>query len=375
MKGGIMVQGVGQDVEIANVSMRYPGAESNSVTDVNVHVQAGEFFSFLGPSGCGKTTLLRLVTGFLEPTEGVVKIGGKDMRGIGPNKRPTAMIFQNLALFPLMSVADNIAFGLEVRGVSRVERMKKATELLELVDLPGVEGKKVSDLSGGQMQRVAIARGLAVEPAVLLLDEPLSALDLKLRQHMRTELRTIQRRTGVTFIYITHDQGEALTMSDRVGVMSASGIMEQIDTGDVLYNEPRTSFVADFVGDNNAFAGTVIEVSNGYAVVESMCGKIKGRNPNGLSSEQQAIAFVRPEAISVPGDSETAENILKCTVENLSFEGAYITVFLKAGDDQALVMRQNNDGSTPLLKIGVEIKVCFTADNTLLLSYGDISDA
>ena len=370
-----MVQGVGQDVEIANVSMRYPGAERFSVTDVNVHVKAGEFFSFLGPSGCGKTTILRLVTGFLEPTEGVVRIGGKDMHGIGPNKRPTAMIFQNLALFPLMSVADNIAFGLEVRGISRAERMKKATELLELVDLPGVEDKKVNDLSGGQMQRVAIARGLAVEPAVLLLDEPLSALDLKLRQHMRAELRKIQKRTGVTFIYITHDQGEALTMSDRVGVMSASGIMEQIDTGDVLYNEPRTSFVADFVGDNNAFAGTVIEVSNGYAVVESMCGKIKGRNPQGLSSGEQVIAFVRPEAITVVGEPAAAENIMKCTVENLSFEGAYITVFLKAGDDQALVMRQNNDGSMPLLQIDTEIHVCFTADNTLLLTYGEVSDA
>ena len=370
-----MVQGVGQDVEIANVSMRYPGAERFSVTDVNVHVKAGEFFSFLGPSGCGKTTLLRLVTGFLEPTEGVVRIGGKDMHGIGPNKRPTVMIFQNLALFPLMSVADNIAFGLEVRGVSHVERMKKTTELLELVDLPGVEDNKVSDLSGGQMQRVAIARGLAVEPAVLLLDEPLSALDLKLRQHMRTELRTIQKRTGVTFIYITHDQGEALTMSDRIGVMSASGIMEQVAAADELYNAPKTAFVADFVGDNNAFAATVSEVINGYAVIETTCGSLKSRNPQGLGTDQRAIAFVRPEAVRMPGDPETAENILKCTVEDLSFEGPYITIFLKAGEDQALVMRQNNDGSTPLLKIGDEIQVCFTADNTFLLSYGDISDA
>jgi spermidine/putrescine transport system ATP-binding protein len=370
-----MAQGVGKDIEIISVSMRYPGAENFSVTDIDVHIEAGEFFSFLGPSGCGKTTLLRLVTGFLEPTKGEVRIGGKNMRGIGPNKRPTAMIFQNLALFPLMSVSDNIGFGLEVRGVSRAERRRKATELLELVDLPGVEDKRVSDLSGGQMQRVAIARGLAVQPAVLLLDEPLSALDLKLRQHMRTELRKIQKLSGVTFIYITHDQGEALTMSDRIGVMSAEGNLEQVDTADVLYNEPQTAFVADFVGDNNAFAATVSEVVNGYAVVETSCGPLKGNNCQGLSIGQQAIAFVRPEAISMHSDLTSAENMVECTVENLSFEGPFVTVFLKACKDQAFVMRQNNDGSTPLLQIGEKIEVCFGADNTRLLSYGEISDA
>jgi spermidine/putrescine transport system ATP-binding protein len=370
-----MAQGVGQDIEIINVSMRYPGAEKFSVTDVNVHIKSGEFFSFLGPSGCGKTTLLRLVTGFLEPTKGEVRIGGKNMRSIGPNKRPTAMIFQNLALFPLMSVADNIGFGLEVRGVSRAERRKKATELLQLVDLPGVEDKRVSDLSGGQMQRVAIARGLAVEPSVLLLDEPLSALDLKLRQHMRTELRKIQRLSGVTFIYITHDQGEALTMSDRIGVMSAHGVIEQVDMADVLYNEPGTAFVADFVGDNNAVAATVNEATNGYTVVETSCGFLKGINPQGLEPGEQAIAFVRPEAISLRGASASAENIVKCTVENLSFEGPFVTVFLKAGEDQAFVMRQNNDGTTPLLQRGTEIEVCFGVNNTRLLSCKEISNA
>jgi spermidine/putrescine transport system ATP-binding protein len=370
-----MAQDVGQGIEIINVSMRYPGAEQFAVTDVNVNIKPGEFFSFLGPSGCGKTTILRLITGFIDPTEGEVRIGGENMRGIGPNKRPTAMIFQNLALFPLMSVADNIGFGLEVRGVPRPERRKKATELLELVDLPGVEKKKVSDLSGGQMQRVAIARGLAVEPAVLLLDEPLSALDLKLRQHMRAELRKIQRRTGVTFVYITHDQGEALTMSDRIGVMSAEGNLEQVDTADVLYNEPQTAFVADFVGDNNAFDATVSEVINEYAVVETSCGPLKGNNWQGLSIGQRVIAFVRPEAISILSDPTSAENMVACNVENLSFEGPFVTVFLKAGEDQTFVMRQKNDGSTPLLQIGAKIEVCFGADNTRLLSLREVSDA
>ena len=369
-----MAQGLGQGVEINDVSMRYEGSPRNAVTDVNVHIKAGEFFSFLGPSGCGKTTLLRLVSGFLEPTKGEVRIGGKNMRGIGPNKRPTAMIFQNLALFPLMSVSDNIGFGLEVRGVPRAERRKKATELLELVDLPGVEKKKVSDLSGGQMQRVAIARGLAVQPSVLCLDEPLSALDLKLRQHMRAELRKIQKRTGVTFVYITHDQGEALTMSDRIGVMSAGGILEQIDSADILYNEPQTAFVADFVGDNNAFPGTVREDVNGYAVVETSFGSLRGINPQQLSAGQSAVAFIRPEAISVVEGSSSQDNIVNCTVENLSFEGPFATVFLKVGKHHSFAMRQNNDGSTPFLQTGSEIKVSFGADNTRLLASGEASD-
>ena len=369
-----MAQGLGRDVEIDNVSMRYEGSRKFAVKDVDVHIRAGEFFSFLGPSGCGKTTLLRLVSGFLEPTQGEVRIGGKNMRGIGPNKRPTAMIFQNLALFPLMSVAENIGFGLEVRGVPRVQRMKKASELLELVDLPGVEKKKVSDLSGGQMQRVAIARGLAVEPSVLCLDEPLSALDLKLRQHMREELRKIQRRTGVTFVYITHDQGEALTMSDRIGVMSAGGILEQIDSADILYNEPKTSFVADFVGDNNAFSGTIAGETDGYTVLETASGPLKGVNPHKLRPGQAAIAFVRPEAISLVKASSSLENGVKCVVEELSFEGPFATVSLKADGDHGFAMRQNNDGMTPFLEAGSRIEVSFSADSTRLLAFGEVAN-
>jgi spermidine/putrescine transport system ATP-binding protein len=370
-----MAQIVGQGIDVINVSMRYPGTDEFAVSDVNVNIKPGEFFSFLGPSGCGKTTILRLITGFIDPTQGEVRIGNENMRGIGPNKRPTAMIFQNLALFPLMSVADNIGFGLEVRGVPRPERRKKAEELLELVDLPGVADKKVSDLSGGQMQRVAIARGLAVEPAVLLLDEPLSALDLKLRQHMRTELRKIQRRTGVTFVYITHDQGEALTMSDRIGVMSANGILEQVDTADVLYNEPETAFVADFVGDNNAFPCTIGEVANGYAVVETSFGSLRGVNSQQLVSGQLAIAFIRPEAISIIDGESSSENSIECSVENLSFEGPFATIFLKTDQNEAFILRQNNDGTTPFLEVDAKVEVGFDADNTRLLTFEEVADA
>src|SRR5882724_834161 len=287
---------MGENIELDHITMRF--GDFTAVRNVDLTISSGEFFSFLGPSGCGKTTILRLVSGFMEPTEGAVRIGGQAMRGIGPNKRPTALIFQNLALFPLMSVAENIAFGLEVRGTPREARRKRAMELLELIALPDSADKKISELSGGQKQRVAIARALAVEPKVMLLDEPLSALDLKLRQHMRAELRSIQRRTGVTFVYITHDQGEALTMSDRVAVMS-QGIIQQVGTSAEIYDNPATTFVASFVGENNPFFGRINAVGDGFARVDTPFGALRGRNRDNLPVGAQAVLFVRPERLSL----------------------------------------------------------------------------
>ena len=225
----------GMDVALVSISMKF--GDFTAVQPSDLTINAGEFFSILGPSGCGKTTILRIVSGFLRPSTGKVMIGGEDMTNLGPNKRPTALIFQNLALFPLMKVWENVAFGLEARRVPKAERRKRAEELLELVALTGQGDKRPTELSGGQRQRVAVARALAVEPSVLLLDEPLSSLDLKLRQHMRAELRSIQRKTGVTFVYITHDQGEALTMSDRIAVMN-QGRFEQVARTEDLYDNP-----------------------------------------------------------------------------------------------------------------------------------------
>ena len=224
----------GQAITLDGVEVTYPNGFT-AVHQTDLKVEAGEFFSILGPSGCGKTTILRAVSGFVEPSRGRILIGDEDQARKGPNIRPTALIFQNLALFPLMSVWENVAFGLEARGVSKRQRKARAEELLDLVALGDQADKKPTELSGGQRQRVAIARALAVDPAVLLLDEPLSALDLKLRQHMCAELRSIQRKTGVTFIYITHDQGEALTMSDRIAVMNA-GRIEQVGKPDEVYS-------------------------------------------------------------------------------------------------------------------------------------------
>ncbi len=362
---------MGQDVEIADVSMRF--GDFYAARNINVHIEAGEFFSFLGPSGCGKTTLLRLVSGFMDPTEGQIKIGGKDMRGIGSNNRPTAMIFQNLALFPLMTVAENIGFGLEVRNVPKVQRIKKADELIELVDLHGTGSRMVSELSGGQMQRVAIARALAVNPAVLLLDEPLSALDLKLRHHMRAELRNIQRRTGVTFIYITHDQTEALTMSDRVGVMSV-GKLEQVALPDVIYNNPETAFVASFVGETNKLQGTISSIEGEYAVLNTASGSFTCKNPQQLNQGEDASIFIRPETIFLIKESN-AYNSLACSIQNLSFEGAYAVVTLKTEQGQLLTMRLNNDGAAPRIKEGENVKVTFKRENAFLLKNGDSENA
>jgi len=362
---------MGQDVEISGVSMQF--GEFFAVRDINVHIQAGEFFSFLGPSGCGKTTLLRMVSGFMDPSEGQIKIGGKDMRGIGSNNRPTAMIFQNLALFPLMTVEENIGFGLEVRHMPKAKRQKKVEELIDLVDLDGTGDRMVSELSGGQMQRVAIARALAVNPAVLLLDEPLSALDLRLRNHMRAELRNIQRRTGVTFIYITHDQTEALTMSDRVGVMSI-GKLEQVATPDIIYNTPQSSFVASFVGESNIIQGDIISIDGDYAALKTACGSFLCKNPQHMETGETATIFIRPETIFIAKEPHT-DNRLTCRTKTISFEGAYAVVTLTTEQGQIFTMRLNNDGTAPKLQEGENINVQFSRENAFLLKNGGTSIA
>ncbi len=330
-------------VELDHVTVRF--GQFTAVDDATLDIKGGEFFSFLGPSGCGKTTILRTVSGFLDPSQGKVRIGGQDMGGIGPNKRPTALIFQNLALFPLMTVSENITYGLRVRGMSKPERMKKADELLELIALKGQGQKLVSELSGGQKQRVAIARALAVQPKVLLLDEPLSALDLKLRQHMRNELRAIQQQVGITFIYITHDQGEALTMSDRIAVMS-DGVIEQVSDGKSVYDHPDTPFVASFVGENNPFAGRVTQADAKYAVVETAHGALRGLNAKGLKAGDKAILFVRPESFRL-GSGETDATI---TAETLSsaFEGNATHVFLKGASKKEITVTVGRHGGNKI---------------------------
>jgi len=356
------------DIELDRVTIRF--GDFTAVREATLKINNGEFFSFLGPSGCGKTTILRTVSGFLDPSEGSVKIGGRDMSGIGPNKRPTALIFQNLALFPLMTVTDNITYGLRVRGVSRAARQKRAEELLALIALPGQGGKLINELSGGQKQRVAIARALAVEPEVLLLDEPLSALDLKLRQHMRNELRSIQKRVGITFIYITHDQGEALTMSDRIAVMN-EGVIEQIGDGKAVYDDPATAFVASFVGENNPFAGRVTAADGEFAVVETPLGRLRGRNRHGLKAGAEAILFVRPEALTL--GQGAAEATIESKVLNVAFEGNMTHVFLKGPGRKDIVLTVGRGATVRIPEPGETARVGFAPEKATMLPAGKLA--
>ena len=362
------------DVKFDNIWVKF--GSFVAARDVNIHIQEGEFYTILGPSGCGKTTLLRCVSGFLNPSEGNIFIGGNNMAGIGPNRRPTALIFQNLALFPLMSVRDNITFALEVKGVSKKERYKKGNELLELIALPREGDKYVSELSGGQKQRVAIARALAAEPEVLLLDEPLSALDLRLRQHMRTELREIQQRVGITFIYITHDQGEALTMSDHVAVMN-EGVIDQVGEGTTIYDQPVSAFVASFVGENNMFRGKAIEVNQDYTVVETDQGPIRARSPKtenaALAKGDAAFVFIRPESLKFAASGEF-ENRVKADIVQSEFEGNFWQVYFKLPDStETIKLSMVNDGRVIEDKIGSRVELGFNPDLAVALPQGPLA--
>jgi spermidine/putrescine transport system ATP-binding protein len=351
-------------VELAGVSADF--GSFRAVDRAEVTIQAGEFFSFLGPSGCGKTTILRMISGFIDPSEGAVRIGGQDMRGIRANKRPTALIFQNLALFPLMPVWENIGFGLEVRGVDKATRRTKAEELLRLVDLPNAADKMIGQLSGGQKQRVAIARALAVEPKVMLLDEPLSALDLKLRQHMRAELRAIQKRTGVTFIYITHDQGEALAMSDRVGVMS-QGKLQQVAPPQEIYNNPANGFVASFVGENNVFQGKVLSALDGIADFETSSGVFRARLGAGVNNGTPARLYVRPEHARLVPSVPSGANSIAVTVADAAFEGNFINIQARNNAGRHFTVEMRNDGTTAMPASGTAMHLVFDPDKAVIL--------
>lgn len=368
-----MSEGVGVDLQ--DVWIRF--GDFVAVREANVNIEGGSFFSFLGPSGCGKTTILRAVSGFLEPSEGKVLIGDRDMAGIGPNKRPTALIFQNLALFPLMKIWENITFSLEVQGVGAADRRKRADELLDMIALQGQGDKLPSELSGGQKQRVAIARALCAQPDVLLLDEPLSALDLKLRQHMRTELRQIQQRVGITFIYITHDQGEALTMSDNVAVMR-HGIIDQIADGQTIYDDPSTSFVASFVGENNVFRGKVKSIENGMAVVASnRTGDLRTRVGTAVKSSlkagDEAMVFIRPEALSIADDDNDSDNHIKALVTNEEFEGQAYNVFLEGDEGKEIKMSLVNQGKVRESSMGKDMILEYKPEQAIALPIGELA--
>lgn len=299
-------------------------AKFTAVHNLDLNIHAGEFFSILGPSGCGKTTLLRMLAGFESPTHGQIVLNSNEVTDTPPNKRPLNMVFQHLALFPNMSVADNVAFGLKQRGEPSDQIKLKVEDILKRVDLAGSGSKRTHQLSGGQKQRVALARSLVLEPKVLLLDEPLGALDLKLREQMKIELKHLQKAFGTTFIYITHDQSEALMMSDRIAVMNA-GRFEQIGTPSELYMRPSTPFVAEFVGENNSITAKVVELtsSNLSVVTEQGVSLSLPRSccHTELKADQAIKIYLRPEALAM-SDNPTDGEALTGQLKELLFDGA-----------------------------------------------------
>ncbi|RRJ84691.1 ABC transporter ATP-binding protein [Aestuariirhabdus litorea] len=306
------------DLECRSLSKRFGDFEA--VKNLSFTIEKGSFFSILGPSGCGKTTLLRMLAGFESPDNGDILIRGRSVTQAPPNHRPVNMVFQHLALFPNMNVADNIGYGLRRRNESASTIRAKVAQVLERIELAGSGEKTISQLSGGQKQRVAIARCLVLEPDLLLLDEPLGALDLKLREQMKLELKRVQAQFGTTFVYITHDQSEALVMSDRVAVMNA-GEFEQIAPPEELYHRPQTPFVASFVGDTNRLEGVVSASAASHTSIETPVGQLCGV-PRELVSGETVSLFIRPEFISVLEPGTSCDNQLEVRVESLIFDGA-----------------------------------------------------
>ncbi|MGH1416149.1 MAG: ABC transporter ATP-binding protein [Pelagimonas sp.] len=310
--------------------------DTTAVDNVSLSVPPGSFFSILGPSGCGKTTIMRMIAGFLEPTSGAIDIKGKSVLNVPPNKRPVNMVFQHLALFPMMNIEDNIGYGLRRAGLPKAEITTKVGEALERIGLPGIGKRKVDELSGGQKQRVAIARCMVLEPDVLLLDEPLGALDLKLRERMKVELKSLQAAFDTTFVYITHDQSEALVMSDNIAVMN-DGRFEQVGTARDLYYRPDTAFVAGFVGDSNRWQGRVTRIAGDAVEVQSESGMTLRGATHGraLQPGDAAQAFVRPEAIRIAHSADelaSFDNKISGQVTSLLFNGAASRVLVRGAD-------------------------------------------
>ena len=311
---------VGYAVELEGISKSYDS--TTVLEDINLRIQQGEFFSLLGPSGSGKTTIIRIIAGLTFPDQGFVRINGEDCTSLPPYRRNVGMVFQNLALFPHLNVFENVAYGLRLRKIPEGEIKDRVYRYLELVNLdPEIYAKrKVEQLSGGQQQRVAIARALVTEPSILLLDEPLGALDLKIRQHMISELKRIQKTLGTTFIYVTHDQSEALLLSDRLAVLN-EGRIHQIGTPREIYERPKTRFVASFIGETNFLEARVV---NGEVITE--IGKVR---VFGLDGAREFCISIRPEKLKI---NQQAENTFEAVVEEIGYLGSFLMLKLRAGD-------------------------------------------
>lgn len=358
------------DLECQSLTKSF--AETTAVKGVSFSVAPGSFFSILGPSGCGKTTIMRMVAGFLEPSGGDIQIKGKSVLNVPPNKRPVNMVFQHLALFPMMNIAENIGYGLRRAGLPKPEITRKVGEVLDRIGLPGIENRKIDELSGGQKQRVAIARCMVLEPDVLLLDEPLGALDLKLRERMKIELKSLQAAFDTTFVYITHDQSEALVMSDQIAVMN-EGQFEQVGTARDLYYRPETAFVAGFVGDSNRWTGTVEQAEGNRIALRTKDGMLITSATQGapLATGSAAEIFLRPEAVRVAHDAADLarfDNRLSGEVSSLLFNGAASRILVRGDTGQEIEVTLPQSGEFANLTKGAPVHIGWTGEQTACFS-------
>jgi len=351
------------EVELEKVTKRF--GDVTAVDSVSLVVRRSEFLTLLGPSGCGKTTLLRMIAGFEWPETGRVILGGRDVTDLSPHQRDVTTVFQHYALFPHMNVFDNVAFGLERRRARRDEITRRVATALEMVRLTGLDERGPSELSGGQQQRVALARALVLEPRVLLLDEPLAALDLKLRKQMQLELKGLQRRLGISFIYVTHDQEEALTMSDRIVVMNA-GRIEQTGRAEEIYERPLTEFVASFIGVSNIVEGTIESVTDGLLVVGIGNARVSARG-DGIAAGARVRLLIRPEKINI--SSDVSERTLMGKIESGVYLGESTQWRVSIESGQALtVLEQNRQPFNPVqTRIGQTVFVSWEPDSAVVL--------
>ena len=353
-------------ITLTSVTKRF--GDTVAVDNVSLEIDGGEFFSLLGPSGCGKTTTLRIIGGFVYPTTGDVAINGKLMAETPPYRRPVNTVFQNYALFPHKTVAQNIAFGLQMKKATKAEISDAVERSLDLIQLPGYENRKPNELSGGERQRVALARALINEPTILLLDEPLSALDLKLRKQMQSELKALQRKVGITFVYVTHDQGEALALSDRIAVMNDGKIL-QVGTPSEIYDSPQSRFVADFIGTSNFLEGTLISKNEVVLTTEPPLKIVSTPNDN-IPTNTPVIVAVRPERIDLRiTPISGATNVLSGVIQDESYLGTTLQYTVQTNYPTLLIVHQQNTGTrdTHRFQRGDTVYLQWTPENAIVL--------
>ncbi len=357
-------EAVAAEIDVSLIHVRKSYGDVVAVADLVLNVPRGAFFSLLGPSGCGKTTTLRIVAGFERPDRGDVLIRGRRVTNVPPYRRDYGMVFQNFALFPHMSIADNVAFGLRMRGVDRAGMKRKVQEALGLVKLPGYESRYPNQLSGGQQQRVALARALVLRPAVLLLDEPLGSLDKKLREEMQIEIHDLQRQFAISTIFVTHDQDEALTMSDAIAVMN-HGLIEQIGTPREVFERPGTEFVARFMGAGNVLEGRIVSTDGDAQLIDLGVGRARGRGSGKRIGEAVLIA-VRPENIAL--SREASDTGVRASVASVVYHGAITHVHMMAGETALVAHLSNRASAEATWEIGDIAHCRWGEESTIVLA-------